>query len=541
MSDDPSVLGGAYRVGGNLCPLRTERGQAPCYLDLAGVIFVALDRDGRITLLNRAGGELLGVSPGEVIGEIWFDRFLPEPMRDGVWRVFRRLMDTGEEPEVATYENPVLTAAGTEKIVLWHNAIIRDEAGNTTGTLSSGQDITERLEREAQQQKLEQRILQAQKTESLAMLAGGVAHDFNNLLASIMGNASLALLDLAPTSPARESVEDIELAASRAADLAMQMLAYAGKGQFVLACVDCSELIEEMSHLLHTAISRKIVLRLDLARHLPPVSVDVAQLRQVIMNLLSNAADAIGDRSGVVSITTGVSEIAQEYLHEIAFMEDLRPGMFISIEVTDTGDGMDADTQSKIFDPFFSTKLAGRGLGLAAVQGIVRTHGGAIGVYSEPGQGTTLKVLLPVADEALEILDPADNKHLSWHPTGTVLLVDDDENLRTTTRRMLLRMGFEVLTASDGKEAIEIFDQHADEIRVVILDLIMPHLNGEEAFGVMKRRRPDVRVVLSSGYNEQHVTQRFAGRGIAGFIQKPYQYHSLVEALKSALQPPGET
>lgn len=405
--DEHGVGIGVCCVHRDLRPQKSERARAQRYLDLAGAVIVVLDREGRITLLNRAGGELLGVSPDEVVGEVWFDRFLPAPMRDAVWEVFRRLMESREEPEAARFENPVVTATGQERTILWHNVVLRDAAGNPSGALSSGQDITERIRREAEQKKLEQRMLQAQKMESLALLAGGIAHDFNNLLASIMGNASLALLDLSPMSPAREIVEDIVLAATRAADLAKQMLAYSGKGQLVVACVDCSELIEEMSHLLRTNISRKIVLCLDLARELPPVSVDVTQLRQVLMNLLTNAADAIGDRSGVVSITTGASEIPQEYLDEITFTEEALPGMFIYIEVSDTGSGMDAETQSKIFDPFFSTKFAGRGLGLAAVQGIVRTHGGAIKVYSEEGRGTTMKVLLPIVEGAVDALESA--------------------------------------------------------------------------------------------------------------------------------------
>jgi len=312
------------------------------------------------------------------------------------------------------------------------------------------------------------------------------------------------------------------------------MLAYAGKGRFVVQALDLNAVIREMTHLLDVSISKKVALRYRLADNLPAVEADASQMRQVIMNLITNASEAIGERSGVISITTAAMECDREYLSEMPYAEGLEPGPYVSVEVADTGCGMDEATKARIFDPFFTTKFTGRGLGLAAVLGIVRGHRGAVKVYSEPGQGSTFKVLLPASAQPAQE-ESARAGTGGWKGSGKALLVDDEETVRVVGQRMLERLGFEVVCAGNGAEALAIFRERPGDFVCVILDLTMPHMDGEETFRELRRVRPDVCVVLSSGYNEQEVTQRFAGKGLAGFIQKPYQIDALAQALRKAL------
>ncbi|HAA05128.1 MAG TPA: histidine kinase, partial [Syntrophobacteraceae bacterium] len=357
------------------------------------------------------------------------------------------------------------------------------------------------------------------------------AHDFNNILMAILGNADLALLNLSPASPVRQNLEEITRASQRAADLCRQMLAYSGKGRFVVGRYDVSEIVREMAQMLGISVSKKASLRYSFAAELPPVEVDVTQLRQIIMNLITNASEALGDGSGVITITTGVMECDRAYLTATYLDDNLPEGNYVYLEVSDTGSGMDAETRSRLFDPFFTTKFTGRGLGLAAVLGIVRGHKGAIMVYSELGQGTTIKVLLPAAH-----WKPGDRESKSETSTsprigGTLLLVDDDPYVRDVGSQMLTLMGYQVITAANGRAAVEIFQSEGSKIDCVILDLTMPEMGGEEAFRELRRLRSDVRAILSSGYNEQDVTQRFVGKGLAGFIQKPYTVAKLREVV----------
>jgi len=406
--------------------------------------------------------------------------------------------------------------------------------GMFAGTLSA---FMERQAAERDRVELERQILQAQKLESLGVLAGGIAHDFNNILMAILGHADLALEDLPQLSPARGSIQEIEKASRRAAELCRQMLAYSGKGHFVIESIHLGHLVEEMVHLLRTTISKKVLLNLNLEKSLPPTEGDATQLRQVIMNLVINASEAIGDRSGVITISTGAMDCTPEYLTETYLDEDLVPGLYVSLEVSDTGCGMDRETQSRIFEPFFTTKFTGRGLGMAAVLGIVRGHKGALKVYSEPNKGTTFKLLFPAAEEFAGTAggDPEAAK-ASWKGDGLILLVDDEETIRALGKRMLERMGFEVITAEDGRVAMEIYEERGSEISLVVLDLTMPHMNGEETFRALRGLDPGVRVILSSGYTEHDIVGRFAGKGLAGFIPKPYTMQSLRDRLRAALE-----
>lgn len=282
--------------------------------------------------------------------------------------------------------------------------------------------------------------------------------------------------------------------------------------------------------MLKVSISKKAVLRLNTAADVPVVQADATQMRQVIMNMVINASEAIGDQSGVISINTRRMECDREYLDSAWVDAALREGTYLYLEVSDTGCGMAPEIVSKIFDPFFTTKFTGRGLGMSAVLGIVRGHEGAIRVYSEPGRGTTFKLLLPAASEAVPISSPEESPDES-QCCGNVLLVDDEETVQATASKMLEALGYAVTVAANGLEALELFKARPD-IDLVLMDLTMPHMDGAECFRELRKIRPDIRIIMSSGYNEQEVTQMFVGKGLAGFIQKPYRLSALREVLK---------
>ncbi len=430
--------------------------------------------------------------------------------------------------------------------MIWVNNIgrvVRGANGEVLCYEGSMKDITERKRAEEEKLEMERRLLHAQKLESLGVLAGGIAHDFNNLLHAVLGNLDLALLRLPPASPAYSRIEAAMSASRRAADLTRQMLAYSGKGQFVVNEINLSDLVQENAHLLDAAMSKTVTLDLQLEKDLPPIVADAGQIQQVIMNLITNASEAIGERAGVVTISTGVQECDEAYLYQSRIKGDHAAGRFVYLEVSDTGCGMHEETQARLFDPFFTTKFSGRGLGMSAVLGIVRGHKGAILVDSKVDRGTTIRVLfsgsetvcIAAADTGDTGKAPAAESGVSVS-SGMLLVVDDYEMVRNTCKTTVEHLGFRVLTAADGEEAVRVFREHADEITCVILDLTMPRMDGVAAFNELRRIKPGVKTILSSGYNEQEAIQRFGEEGIAGFIQKPYRIASLRATLKRVLE-----
>ncbi len=392
----------------------------------------------------------------------------------------------------------------------------------------------ERKLAEEERERLEAQVRHAQKLESLGVLAGGIAHDFNNLLTGVLGNIELGLLQVEERSPAARSFTEARVSAERAADLSRQMLAYSGKGNFVIEAVDVNVLVSEIGNLLEVSVSKNVALSYDLHRGLPPVVADVTQLHQVLLNLVTNASDSIGDEGGVVTLRTGVRDCDSAYLSETYLDDHLAEGDYLFIEVSDTGCGMDPETMQRIFDPFFSTKFTGRGLGLASALGIVRGHSGAIKVASGEGSGTTFTVLLPVGN-GVSVMRPEKEAEIARKAGGgTVLLVDDEDAVRDIGMRLLEQAGFAVVGAADGCEAVDYYREHCDDISCVLLDLTMPRMGGEETLQELRKIRDDVRVVLSSGFSEQEVVGRFAEGGIFGFVQKPYRFEKLVAEVEAA-------
>lgn len=391
----------------------------------------------------------------------------------------------------------------------------------------------ERLE--AHRRKLQSQVLHVQKLESLGVLAGGIAHDFNNLLCGILGHVELALMRSDGDSPIDGHLRDIQTAAKRAAELAELMLAYSGKGRFVVTRLDLNQLIEEIVELLSASIGKKARLELDLDRRLPAIKGDATQIRQVVMNLVINASDAIGEASGRIVVRSGVYEADRAYLNGAYLAEHLPEGSYLFIEVEDDGCGMDDETRDRLFDPFFTTKMGGRGLGLAALLGIVRGHHGAVRVASRPGEGATFRILLPCQAEASEALAPVPADTAAWDGSGKILLVDDEAIVLETTRKLLESLGFEVMTAENGRQALEVFGRHAAEIHLVVLDMMMPELDGIETFRELKRLDPGVKALLASGFSRQSITSSLEVEGLAGFLQKPFLRDQLGAKLREVL------
>lgn len=424
---------------------------------------------------------------------------------------------------------------GSESWLLVSGGPILGAEGETVAALIVCADMTERRRDEAARQVLEAQVRHAQKLESLGILAGGIAHDFNNLLMGITGNVDLVRESMSPDSPALSYVSEIETASRRAADLCRQMLAYSGRGSFVIEPVDLNIIVNEMLNLLDSSISKKAALRLNLADQIPSIEGDATQIRQVIMNLITNASDALEGKDGLISIRTGAQRCDREYLREISLDNELRPGSYVFLEVSDTGCGMDAETRERIFEPFFTTKFTGRGLGMAAVLGIIRAHHGGIRIYSERGHGSTFKILFPAIDGERQVSVAREVAGESWQGSGLVLLVDDDPLVRNVGKSMLERIGFVVMLAEDGLEALSVMQEKRGEVRLVILDLTMPRMDGEETFRELQGLAPEIPVLISSGYSEQDTMDRFLGRGLAGFIQKPYQLGDLRARLHEVL------
>ena len=375
------------------------------------------------------------------------------------------------------------------------------------------------------------RSYRSQKLESLGRMAGGIAHDFNNLLLAIMGNAELLDQDLKSGKDGFPLLDEIRKAAGRAADLCGQLLAFSGKGQFNLKPLDLSATARGMYPMLKVAIFRGVTLRLDLKDDLPLIHADAGQLHQVIMNLVVNASEAIGSAEGTITVSTRTQEIDLSRIEHCVIGEIAPRGKFVSLEVRDTGEGMDGETLERIFDPFFTTKVQGRGLGLASVLGIVRGHQAVLCVESKSGEGSCFQIHFPLA-EIVSHLPGKPRLQAGGRVEGaTVLVVDDEEYIRVLSRRMLGRLGHHALLAPDGLRALEIFREKRAEIDVVMLDLVMPVMDGVQVFEELKRLDPAVRVVMTSGYHQQEITTRFAGKGIQGFLQKPYVIADLDEVM----------
>ncbi len=511
---------------------------------------VMLDDLGRVSFWNTAAERVFGYPRSEMLGQDVCRALVPRRFRAQFQQGLRRFAETGKGPAVG--ETIEWCAVGNDRaefpVELSLSAVRIQDRWHALAVV---RDITERKRAEEERRQLEERMQQNQRLESLGLLAGGIAHDFNNLLSTILGNAGLARHKVADGGVIVSNLKDIEAAATRAADLTQQMLAYSGRGQFIVEACDLSAMVEEMVQLLGISIAKRAALECDLAEGLPAIEADRAQLQQVVMNLIVNASDALGENDGAITARTGEVEADRDYLSACELGEELEAGHYVFVEISDTGCGMDEETRAKVFDPFFSTKFVGRGLGLAAVLGIVRGHGGALAVTSRPGEGSTFRVLFPaaraVADQPAEVAGAkaveeiaagagAASGGIATDEGGTVLVVDDEPAVRGMVSSALEILGFQVLNADDGQQAVDVFRRHAGEIDLVLMDMTMPRMDGREAFLKIRDLRADARVILSSGYSQQDALRDLEGERPLGFLQKPYDLSALASEVRSALQ-----
>ena len=405
-------------------------------------------------------------------------------------------------------------------------------------------DITARLRAEEDRLEMERRLLHAQKLESLGVLAGGIAHDFNNLLQAVLGNLELAALNLSPEGDAVENLEQARYAARHAAELTHQMLAYSGKGKFVIKRINLNVLVQENVQMLRSAISHKVVLDIDLAKDLPEIEADGAQLQQVVMNLITNGAESLADAPGLVTLRTGMGYYREDVLMASLLQDNPPAGHYVWLEVYDTGCGMDDETLDRLFEPFFSTKFTGRGLGMAAVQGIMQGHKGAIFVDSVIGQGTCVQVLFPALQHSVAEAPQAKLHSIGQNFTmlealramdGAILAVDDEPMLLKVCEEFITRLDFGFYSASDGREAIDVYQAHADEICCIIMDVSMPTMDGISAFQELIQINPDVKVIMSSGFNAEEIFDQFNEVSPDGFVHKPYSFEEFQRQLWQTL------
>ncbi len=484
--------------------------------------------DGYVDYLNRRWFEYTGLGEADSIG------------RDA-WRPAIHQEDAEEHREKwshavrsgGVFENECRFRRSADSSHRWHlcRAVpLRDPDGRVAKWFGTCTDIDD-------QKRTGEAMRQAQKLESIGLLAGGVAHDFNNLLTGILGNTSLVLDELPANSSLRPMLQNVMLASERAADLTRQLLAYSGKGRFFVQSSDLSVLVREIGSLIQSSIPKKVQLRLQLQPDLPLVEIDSAQIQQLIMNLVINGAEAIGeDRVGVVTVSTLLRDVDNRFIANNHFaLDPVPPGRYVAIQVRDNGCGMDESVRAHIFDPFFTTKFTGRGLGLAAALGIVRGHHGSIRIETEPGNGTLFEVLLPAGAAAALQPAPADPSR-ELRGAGSILVVDDEDLVRGIAKATLEHYGYTVLEAENGQEGIRLFREHADEISLVLLDMMMPVMGGGEALQAIREIRRSVPVIASSGYSEIVAKERFGGQGLAAFLQKPYSARILADRVKQVLE-----
>ncbi len=405
-----------------------------------------------------------------------------------------------------------------------------DGKGEIVAFASMQRDITELQEMEA-------RLRQNDRLHALGVMAGGIAHDFNNLLSAIMGNAELARSKLPEHAPATEHLARILKASQSAADLCQQMLAYSGKGKFVIKQVNLSRLLEDMGDLIGVSVPKHVNIERRLSPNLPPVEADIGQMRQLALNLITNAAEAIGEQPGRITLATGVMHCDAAWLATGWGDDEAQPGDYVWLEVTDTGCGMTPDVIERIFDPFFTTKFTGRGLGMSALLGIVRGHHGRMHIDSRPGEGTTIRVAFPThATTNIEDKNAPSNEANECFEGG-VLLVDDEFDVREVAAAMLRDMGFDpVLEACDGEEALRVWRERGDDIHLIVLDLTMPVMDGKQCLEALHRMGVKTPVVLASGYGEEEIRRRFDDLPLAGVARKPFDMATFRAVIRRALE-----
>jgi PAS domain S-box-containing protein len=506
--------------------LRASEERAHTLFEIVNLIVLGLDVRGYVDYVNPFLSHITGYAPEEMVGKDWCD-FAPEEERSPLRGVFRGLLEQGLH---AHYENPIVTKTGAKRLIAWTNTVLRNAAGQPTGTLSIGEDITERHQLEAQ-------LRQAQKMEAMGRLAGGVAHDFNNVLTAIYAYVELIREELPEGSPAHKDLGEVRKAAERATALTRQLLAFSRQQLLESRILDLNELVAEFENMLRRVIGEDVDLRLTLGTDTGNVRADPGQLHQVIMNLVINARDAM-PQGGTLILETGNADLTEQHAQAQGH-QPVTPGRYVMLAVSDTGTGMTPEVQAHIFEPFFTTKERGKGtgLGLSTVYGIVRQSGGHIWVYTEPGRGTTFKVYLPRVD------DPPEEVGLlvetsTVEGTETILLAEDDALLRPLTKTLLTKAGYTVLDAGNADEALAIVAQHAGPLHLLLADVVLPRTSGRELARRLSESHPETKTLYVSGYTDDAIVRYgMLERGL-NFLQKPFTPVALARKVRQVLDAP---
>jgi PAS domain S-box-containing protein len=501
--------------------LRRSREALRTITETAPDAMVIIDEPGKIVLVNDQAEKLFGWRREDLLGRP-VEVLLPERFRAG--HVLHRgafLAEPMTRPMGSGLELYALDRERREIPVEISLAPMETEDGRFVS--AAIRDVTQR-------KRLEENLVETQKLESLGVLAGGIAHDFNNLLGVVVGNAGLALADAPRGSRLRDALQEIVLAAERGSDLTRQMLAYSGMGRGVVEPVRLDRVVREVAALMESSVSEKAQLSVSCAPDTPSIEADPIQLRQVVLNLITNASEALGDDGGTIAIATGSVRADRPYLAHFELAGELPEGGYACLDVSDGGAGMDADTRARLFDPLFTTKFTGRGLGLSAVMGIVRGHGGAIRVQSEPGRGTSVKVLFP----SCGAWKPRGAAAQEWRGSGTVLVAEDEELVRAMAARMLRRLGFTPVLVPDGAEALQALHDRQGEFALALLDVVMPGLTGPEVLASLNRHGDRTPVIVVSGFGSPELRERLASLGAAAFLPKPFDLEELRAAVRAA-------
>lgn len=535
VSSFPAAGGGAVITHTDI----TERKQAEHSLreselrfrqmaDDAPVLIWQSDAKGQRTFFNRTWLKLTGRTFEQEVNNGWWEGVHPDD-RDQLKEAYTQAIARRRELKT---EYRLRRADGTFAWIQAHGAPRWDAQGCFLGLIACCSDVTQQRRSVEERQEMEQKLQEAAKLESLGVLAGGIAHDFNNILTGILGNVTMALMDLPTGSPVRSMLDSVKDSSLRAAALCQQMLAYSGRSRFLIKEADLGWVVQDSVNLIRASINKNVTLELNLAQGNPKAEMDVSQIQQVVMNLVINASEAIGDRGGVIRISTGAIRGVDSFDGE-EIVGPEATGDFLFLEVADNGCGISSDHIRRIFEPFFSTKFTGRGLGLAAVLGIIRGHKGGLRVRSHLGQGTVFHLSIPWRPG--RSVEPTVDRLPELTPgNGRLLVIDDEESVRTAMGRILERFGYEVVLAANGTDGVRLFSEAPDRFRGVVLDLTMPGLNGVQTFAALRQVSPGVRVLLASGYSESEVSDLFVETKPAGFLQKPLSLDQLVRAVQSA-------
>jgi len=509
--------------------LRKEKETAQMYLDIVGTIMVAIDHTRKVKLINRRGCEILGYDEKDIIGEDWFDNFIPELIREDVAEAFDQLMAGDLEP-VEYFENPVVTKSGEQRLIAWHNSMIRDDDGEIVGTMSSGADVTDRRHAERVKTELEDQLRHSQRMETIGTLAAGIAHDFNNILSPILGYTDMAMEDSGDNNAVRKDLERVLEATHRAKELVEQILLFSKNVDREASPIHLHFIIREGLKFVRASLPTTIGIQQNVNIDSGVVKANSPQIHQVLVNLCTNAAHAMRDTGGTLRIELEPFQIDDKMAQSNAH---LHVGPYARLRVIDTGRGMDEDTLGRVFEPFFSTKddREGTGLGLSVVHGIIMNHGGEITIESEPDNGTTVTVYLPHAEKVEEVREEV----VDVTGSERVLFVDDEPEIVKLGRRMLERLGYVVTTAANGEEALTLLKDSPDDFDILISDQTMPHGTGLALTEQLREIRRDLPIVLMTGYSDMITPEKIEQLEISGLIMKPLAGKRLGAAIRNAL------